>query len=67
MSRRRQSGALIAGGPFRHLSDPRSQLDLLALGGQQLLDLARDEAGEYVARECRWDGVGDEPAHRAPR
>jgi hypothetical protein len=52
--------------PFCHLDDPRSSLDLLALGGQQLFDFAGDEAGEYVDRECRWDGVGDVPAQAPP-
>jgi hypothetical protein len=37
------------------------ELDLLALGGQQLLDDARFEAGDYVDQEYPWDGAGDEP------
>jgi hypothetical protein len=41
------------------------ELDLLALGGQQLLGSAHDEADDYVDREYPWDGVGDEPAERA--
>jgi hypothetical protein len=38
--------------------------DLLELGGQQLLDEARDEAGAFVESHYPWDGRGDEPAGR---
>jgi hypothetical protein len=38
--------------------------DLLALGGQELLDRARDEVGRYVDERYPWDGRGDVPAER---
>lgn len=40
------------------------ELDLLALGGQPLLDDAHDEAAAYADREYPWDGQGDEPPER---
>ena len=38
--------------------------DLLELGGQELLDLAHDEAARHVDEHHPWDGRGDEPAER---
>lgn len=40
------------------------ELELLEVGGQQLLDDAQDEAGAYVDEAYPWDGRGDEPAER---
>lgn len=40
------------------------ELDLLALGGQALLDDAHDAAADHVDREYPWDEDGDEPPER---